>query len=104
MEDLVVDDNVTNFLQAGVIEEEDGAWGFAIVLVRKKDGENRMTKKDIYSLPRIDETLEGLGVAPGDKDNTAFTTKLGLYRFVCMHLPADDQRSVTRINMDYLSS
>lgn len=60
-------------LQASVIEEGDGAWGFPVVLVRKKDGEvrvcvdyralNKVTKKDVYPLPRIDETLEALGSA-----------------------------------------
>uniref|UniRef100_H3H8U6 Reverse transcriptase domain-containing protein n=1 Tax=Phytophthora ramorum TaxID=164328 RepID=H3H8U6_PHYRM len=73
MEDTVIDDNVKTMLQAGVIEEGNGAWGFPVVLVRKKDGEvrfcvdyralNKITKKDVYPLPRIDETLEALGGA-----------------------------------------
>jgi len=99
-------------LKAGVIEEGNGAWGFPVVLVRKKDGEvrfcvdyralNKITKKDVYPLPRIDETLEALGgavlfttldlragywqirMAAADRDKTAFTTKRGLYRFVRM--------------------
>ncbi|KAE8970071.1 hypothetical protein PF010_g27157 [Phytophthora fragariae] len=111
-EDESVDNNVVKMLGAGVIEEGNGAWGFPVVLVRKKDGEvrfcvdyralNKVTKKDVYPLPRIDETLEALGgsllfttldlragywqilVAPEDRDKTAFTTKRGLYRFVRM--------------------
>ncbi|KAE8983282.1 hypothetical protein PF005_g23143 [Phytophthora fragariae] len=111
-EDAIIEDNVTKMLQAGVIEEGNGAWGFPVVLVRKKDGEvrfcvdyralNKITKRDVYPLPRIDETLEALGgarlfttldlksgywqigVAPEDRDKTAFTTKQGLYRFVRM--------------------
>ncbi|KAG6614968.1 Gag-pol fusion protein [Phytophthora cinnamomi] len=107
-EDAIIEENVTKMLQAGVIEEGNGAWGFPVVLVKKKDGEvrfgvdyralNRVTKKDVYPLPRIDETLEALGdallfttldlragywqirVAPDDRDKTAFTTKKGLYR------------------------
>ncbi|RAW22572.1 hypothetical protein PC110_g20987 [Phytophthora cactorum] len=57
-------------LAAGVIEEGDGAWGFPVVHVKKKDGEvrfcvddsalNKITRKDVYPLPRIDETLEAL--------------------------------------------
>ncbi|KAG3105916.1 hypothetical protein PI124_g13775 [Phytophthora idaei] len=98
-EDNIVDETVAKMLQAGVIEEENGAWGFPVVLVRRKDGEVRfcvdyrvlikVTKKDVYPLPRIDETLEALGgavlfttldlkagywqimVAPGDRDKTA---------------------------------
>ncbi|OWZ05360.1 LOW QUALITY PROTEIN: hypothetical protein PHMEG_00022563, partial [Phytophthora megakarya] len=99
-------------LAAGVIEEANGAWWFPVVLVRNKDGEvrfcvdyralNAVTKKDVYPLPRIDETLEALGgallfttldlrsgywqirVADVDKDKPAFTTRSGLYRFVRM--------------------
>ncbi|KAE9178727.1 hypothetical protein PF004_g25397 [Phytophthora fragariae] len=69
-EDAVIEDNVVKMLQAGVIEESNGAWGFPVVLVRKRDGEvrffvdyralNKVTKKDVYPLPRIDETLEAL--------------------------------------------
>ncbi|KAE9272147.1 hypothetical protein PR003_g30294, partial [Phytophthora rubi] len=109
MEDAVIENNVDKMLTAGVIEEGNGAWGFPAVLVKKKDGEvrfcidyralNKITKKDVYPLPRIDETLEALGgarlfttldlrsgywqigMAPGDRDKTAFTTKQGLYRF-----------------------
>jgi hypothetical protein len=112
MEDGIIEDNVRKVLRACVIEEGNGAWGFPVVLVRKKDGEvrfcvdyralNKVTSKDVYPLPRIDETLEALGgaqlftsldlragywhilVAPEDRDKTAFTTKQGLYRFVRM--------------------
>ncbi|GMF15689.1 unnamed protein product [Phytophthora fragariaefolia] len=99
-------------LAAGGIEEGNGAWGFPVVLVRKKDGEvrfsvdyralNKITKNDVYPLSRIDGTLEALGgallfstldlkagycqirVADKDKPKTAFTTKQGLYQFVRM--------------------
>ncbi|OWZ05445.1 hypothetical protein PHMEG_00022468, partial [Phytophthora megakarya] len=111
-EDQIIEDNVEKMLKAGVIEEGNGAWGYPVVLVRKKDGEvrfcidyralNKVTKKDVYPLPRIDETLEPLSgallfttfdlkagywqilVALADRDKTAFTTKKGLYRFLCM--------------------
>ncbi|KAE9345486.1 hypothetical protein PR003_g7920 [Phytophthora rubi] len=71
MKDQIVDENVTKMLGAGVIEEGNGAWGFPVLLVRKKDGEvrfcvdyralNKVMKKDVYPLSRIDETLEALG-------------------------------------------
>ncbi|KAE9118319.1 hypothetical protein PF010_g8269 [Phytophthora fragariae] len=108
-ENEVVHTNVQKMLSAGVIEEGNGAWGFPVVLVKKKDGEvrfcidyralNAVTRKDAYPLPRIDETLESLGgavlfttldlrsgywqirVASADKEKTAFTTKRRLYQF-----------------------
>ncbi|OWZ09117.1 hypothetical protein PHMEG_00018232, partial [Phytophthora megakarya] len=70
-ENVLAEENVRKMLAAGVIEEANGAWGFPVVLVRRKDGEvrfcvdyralNAVTKNDVYPLPRIDETLEALG-------------------------------------------
>ncbi|KAE8985903.1 hypothetical protein PR001_g22754 [Phytophthora rubi] len=40
-EDAIVDSNVDAILSAGVIEHGEGAWGFPVVLVRKKDGSVR---------------------------------------------------------------
>ncbi|GMF44471.1 unnamed protein product [Phytophthora fragariaefolia] len=72
-EDEIVDTNVDKMLGGGVVEEGNGAWGFPVVLVKKKNGEvrfwvdyralNMVTKKDVYPLPRIDETLDALGGA-----------------------------------------
>lgn len=129
-EDAIIEENVRKMLSFGVIEEGNGAWGFPVVLVRKKDGEvrfcvdyralNGITKKDVYPLPRIDETLDALGgarlfttldlragywqirVAERDKDKTAFTTKLGLYRFLrmpfgMMNAPSTFQRMMNGV-------
>ncbi|KAE9305076.1 hypothetical protein PR003_g21593 [Phytophthora rubi] len=96
----------------GVIEEANEAWGFPVVLVHKKDGSvrfcidyrllNAITKKDVYPLPRIDDTLDNLHgakrftsldlhagywqvpVAEKDRDKTGFITRKGLFRFVRM--------------------
>lgn len=111
-ENEVIDKEVNQMLENGVIEEGEGAWGFPVVLVRKKDGTvrfcvdyralNAVTIKDVYPLPRIDETLEALhgtsrytsldlhagywqlGVAQEDKPKTAFTTRRGLFQFCRM--------------------
>lgn len=63
-EDAVVETKVRKMLAAGVIEEANGAWGFPVVLTRKKDGEvrfcvdymalNKFTNKDVYPLPQVD--------------------------------------------------
>ncbi|OWZ06163.1 hypothetical protein PHMEG_00021619 [Phytophthora megakarya] len=122
-EDATVDEYVDEMLGAEIVEESDGAWGFSVVLVKKRDGSvrfcvdyralNRVTKRDVYPLPRIDETLEAfhllfptldlrsgywqIKVAQEDRDKTAFITKRGLYRFTRMpfgltNAPATFQR------------
>ncbi|KAE9263517.1 hypothetical protein PR003_g33132, partial [Phytophthora rubi] len=108
-ENTLIDKEVDTMLSQGVIEEGEGAWGFPVVIVRKKDGSvrfyidyralNAVTVKDVYPLPRVDETLEALhgsrrftsldlhsgywqlAVAEKDKPNTAFTTRRGLFQF-----------------------
>jgi hypothetical protein len=108
----VIDKEVDGMLDGGVVERSHGAWGFPVVLVKKKDGTvrfcidyrmlNAITKKDVYPLPRIDETLENMHgaqrfssldlhagcwqvpVALKDRDKTGFVTRKGLFRFVRM--------------------
>ncbi|KAJ0394225.1 hypothetical protein ATCC90586_010373 [Pythium insidiosum] len=105
-ESAIIDEHAQKMLREGVIEMGNGSWGFPVVLVRKKDGAvrfcvdyrglNQVTVKDVYPLPRIDETLESLGgaslfttldllagywqigVAEQDRDKTAFVTRQGL--------------------------
>lgn len=52
-DDAIVEENVQKMLAAGVIEEGNGAWGFPVVLVRKKDGEVRFCV-DYRALNKID--------------------------------------------------
>jgi hypothetical protein len=103
---------VKRMLNQGIIEPSRSPWGSNIVLVITKDGrprfcvDNRMlndvTKKDAYPLPRVDECLDALagakwfgsmnlnagfwqiGMAPEDKENTAFLTSFHLYQFTVM--------------------
>jgi len=109
----LVQAEIKNMLERGVIEPCDGPWSSPIVLVTKKDGDvrlcvdfrtvNNLTKKDAYPLPRIEDNLDALQgavwystldllsgfwqveVAPGDRDKTAFSAGgIGLFRFITM--------------------
>lgn len=100
---------VSKMLKDGVIEHSDSPWSSPVVLVRKKDSTlrfcvdyrklNSVTKKDVYPIPRIDDTLDSLAgshifsaldLAAGywqiplendSKEKTAFVTKDGLFHF-----------------------
>jgi hypothetical protein len=68
-----IDRQVENLLERGLIEESDSPWASPIVLVKKKDGSQRMcvdyrklnsfTIKDAFPIPRIDDTLDSLAGA-----------------------------------------
>ncbi|GBN26385.1 Retrovirus-related Pol polyprotein from transposon 297 [Araneus ventricosus] len=103
---------VKEMVDNGIIEESSGPWASPIVLVKKKDGStrfcvdyrklNKITIKDSYPLPRIDDTLDALNgnqwfstldlksgywqveIQPEDKEKTAFTTGQGLWQFKVM--------------------
>ncbi|KAF4142392.1 putative integrase p49 (IN) [CHAIN 4], partial [Phytophthora infestans] len=93
----VIDGEVGAMFHDGVVGEGTGAWGFPVVLVRKKNG-----TKDVYSLLRLDEALETMHsacrlttldlhagywqvpVAEKDRDKTVFVTRQGLFKFVRM--------------------
>ncbi|GBL72307.1 Transposon Ty3-I Gag-Pol polyprotein [Araneus ventricosus] len=96
--DHLVEEMVDN----GIIEESSDPWASLIVLVKKKGGStqfcvdyrklNKITKKDSYPLPQIDDTLDALNgsqwfmaldlksgywqveTRPKDREKTAFTT------------------------------
>lgn len=108
----VIDDQVADMLKRGVIQPSDSPWASPVVLVKKKDGSirfcvdyrrlNKITRKDVYPLPRIDDALDCLQgaeffssidlrsgywqvpMAPEDQPKTAFVTPDGLYEFRVM--------------------
>ena len=121
---------VTEMLTGGQIEPSDSPWSSPVVLVTKKDGGTRfcvdyrhlndVTVKDVYPLPRIDDTLDMLAVkqwfstldlASGywqvslsqeARVKTAFATHSGLFQFRVMpfglcNAPATFERLMDRV-------
>ena len=100
---------IDQMLANDVIRPSCSPWASPVVVVKKKNGEDRfcvdyrrlnaVSKKDVYPLPRVDETLDLLGgakyfttldfragywqleVRPEDREKTAFTTPFGLFEF-----------------------
>lgn len=104
-----IQDQVAKMLKDDVIQPSRSPWASPVVLVKKKDGTlrfcvdyrklNQVTKKDVYPLPRIDDSLDRLRnaryfssmdlksgywqieVDERDREKTAFVTPDGLYEF-----------------------
>ncbi|KAL6459678.1 hypothetical protein MHYP_G00314370 [Metynnis hypsauchen] len=122
--------HLRELLACNIIEESNSPYASPVVLVRKKNGDlrmvvdyrklNKLTKKDAYPLPRIEETfalLSGskwftvldlksgyyqLEVEPADCPKTAFTTPFGTWQFRKMpqgltNSPATFQRTMERV-------
>nr|GBN64312.1 Transposon Ty3-I Gag-Pol polyprotein [Araneus ventricosus] len=68
-----IENEVQRMLKEDVIQPSDSPWSYPVVLVKKKNGEwrfcvdyrrlNKITKKDVYPLPRIDDALDCLAGA-----------------------------------------
>ena len=104
-----------DLLALGMIQPSLSPWASGIVMVKKNSGElrfccdfrhlNEITIKDVYSLPRFDESLSRLGkakvytsidfawafwqipVRKADRQKTAFACELGLFEW--RRLPFD---------------
>ncbi|UYV73923.1 K02A2.6-like, partial [Cordylochernes scorpioides] len=100
---------VDKMIEADVIQPSENPWASPVVLVKKKDGSwrfrvdyrglNKITKKDVYPLPRINDALDCLREArmystmdlktgywqieidEEDREKTAFITPDGLFEF-----------------------
>ena len=69
----IIDEQIQEMLQYGVIRPSSSPWASPIVLVKKKDGKTRfcvdyrqlnsVTRKDCYPLPNIDDILTYVGKA-----------------------------------------
>ena len=106
-EKKVIEEQINEMLDKGVIQPSQSPWASPVVLVGKKDGSirfcvdygkvNAITKRDVYPLPRIDDSLNSLGkskffstlystsgywqiqMAYVDREKTAFISHCGLY-------------------------
>lgn len=109
MEQDAIREQVKQMLADDIIQPSTSPWASPVVLVKKKDGTlrfcvdyrklNRVTKKDVYPLPRIDDSLDRLRhsryfssmdlrsgywqieVDDRDREKTAFITPDGLFEF-----------------------
>jgi len=123
-------ETLMTMLQAGVIQPSSSEWASPVTLVKKKDGSlrwtvdmrilNKLTRKDSFPLPRIDECIQALqgrtyfcamDAASGywqvpleaeARAKTAFICKYGLFEHLRLaqglcNAPATYQRLMTQV-------
>lgn len=126
----IIKKEIKSMLESGVVSESHSPWAAPVVLAPKKDGKirfcvdyrklNAVTKRDVYPITRIDDTLDALtgmrifsalDLASGywqipideaDREKTAFSTRFGLYEFNYMpfgltNAPATFQRAMDMV-------
>ncbi|UYV80091.1 hypothetical protein LAZ67_18001653, partial [Cordylochernes scorpioides] len=109
MERKIIHQEVDRMMKQDIIQFSESPWSSPVVLVKKKNGSwrfcvdyrrlNKITKKDVYPLPRVDNALDNLSgaryyssmdlrtgywqieVDEHDREKTAFITPDGLYEF-----------------------
>ena len=122
-------------LDKGFIRPSSSPWGAPVLFVKKKDGSfrlcidyrglNKVTVKNKYPLPRIDELMDQLGgaqwfskidlasgyhqipIEPTDLRKTAFRTRYGQFEFVVMpfgltNAPAAFMKMMNGVFRDFL--
>ncbi|WVZ83273.1 hypothetical protein U9M48_030439 [Paspalum notatum var. saurae] len=128
--------NIDELLAKGFIRRSFSPWSFPVLLVEKKDTDvkrmcvdyqalNKVTVKNKYPLPRIDDLfdqLQGacvfskidlrsgyhqLKICPSDISKTDFTTKYGLYEYTVMSFGLSNATAyfmqlMNSVFMDYL--
>ncbi|UYV78188.1 hypothetical protein LAZ67_16000412, partial [Cordylochernes scorpioides] len=126
----LIQDEVNKMIENHIVKPSESPWSSPVILVRKKDGTwrfcvdyrrlNKITKNDVYPLPRIDDALDSLAgssyfstmdlrsgywqieVDEKDREKTAFITPDGLYEFQVMpfglcNAPATFERMIDSV-------
>lgn len=127
---MEIDRHVEAMLDNNIIIPSESPYSSPVLLVKKSDGSmrfcvdfrklNSITKRDVYPLPRIDDTLDALGKAsifstldlqsgfwqlplnPEDREKTAFSTARGHYEFVVLPFGLTNAPSTFQRVMDYV--
>ena len=130
-----IKEEIQRLLESGLIVPSKSQWTSPVVVVEKKNGKkrlcvdyrklNKVTKRDNYPLPRIDDMLETLSgcqwfssldlasgfwqveLDPKDREKSTFITRFGTYEFTVMpfglcNAPATFQRLMDTVLRDIL--
>ena len=127
-----IKEHTAMMMKQGLVEPASSEWAANVVLVKKKTGElrfyidygklNEATKKDAYTLPRIEECLDAMSrarwfstfdlrsgyhqvlVDPASSDKTTFISREGTFRFKVMPFALCNAPSTFQRLMDLVIS